>query len=105
MPQKISPFHGAPCPYCGQTMSRYGDVNAPNYATADHIVPQCRGGRETIRACRACNQDKMHLSLAEWRLVLMLRHRRFIVFHYEWVALRHLWDAILLEGSRFLVFC
>lgn len=105
MSKKASPFHGAPCPYCGDTMSAYGNPNAGNYSTLDHVVPQSRGGKKTIRVCRACNNDKGPLSLAEWRLVLMWRKRRVVVFHYERWFLHHLWVLILLEGSKFLVFC
>jgi len=100
-----SPFHNLACPYCGQKMSRYGNPNAPNFATLDHIVPQCQGGTETIRVCRACNLDKMHLSLSEWRIVLIWRKRRAVIFHYEWVALRYLWQLAILEASKIPLFC
>lgn len=85
-------------------MVAYGPTNHPRYATRDHVVPQREGGKETIRACWECNQDKSHFSLNEWRVALILRHRRPIVFHYEWVALRLLFQLINLEAQKFFAF-
>lgn len=53
--------HGGRCTYCNNPVT-LGDETAPTYATIDHIVPQSKGGRDTLDnltlACHACNQRK-----------------------------------------------
>jgi hypothetical protein len=73
------------CVYCGCVLSVPTDVddNTPTAATLDHIVPKCRGGQVKVWACLACNRDKAHLSLNEWRIVLSVRRRRPVLFHFE----------------------
>ena len=81
------------CVYCGVIMNNI--IHDPHQATEDHITPQCKGGRITVRCCYACNGDKDRLSLNEWRAALCVRHRRLHLFYYERLALRHFaWHTI-----------
>lgn len=63
------------CWYCGCDMRSTG--NAPNRATTDHQLPRSRGGFSAtdnmVKCCKLCNNDKGHLTLEEYRLVLALR--------------------------------
>lgn len=56
---------GHRCGYC-----------AGRAATIDHIVPRCRGGRNTwsntVAACGACNQRKGDLTLEQARMRLLV---------------------------------
>ena len=82
------------CPYCGVQMTlRDNEVLAPTTITLDHIVPQCKGGLETVDACRACNLDKGPLTINEWRAVLSVRHCTVCIFWYERVLIRA-WIAL-----------
>jgi len=100
---RTSPFHNAPCPYCGHKMKAYGNTDDPRYATRDHVFPRCNGGHATVRCCRQCNQHKAHFTLNEWRLALCLRQRRIVLFYYEKCLLRLIPQLILWEASKFLV--
>ena len=85
-------LHGQPCVYCGVPMMHKGGNHAsPRWATKDHIVAKSNGGRRTVRCCRQCNEDKIHLSISEWRAALSVRYRRPFVFYFERLALRVLW--------------
>jgi hypothetical protein len=74
------------CAYCGVKMRRGatepGKEQAPTQRTRDHIMPLHRGGKQSAWV-HACNQDKHHLTVNEWRIVLMWRRRRPVVFHFE----------------------
>lgn len=86
-----SSLEGKPCCYCGTAMTRRGKPKQKNYATKDHIIPVSDGGRgrKTVRCCRACNEDKAHLSLAEYRAVMRVRTGRpWFLFYFERLALR-----------------
>jgi 5-methylcytosine-specific restriction endonuclease McrA len=102
--QRAEEFISKPCPYCG-TMMTMGDDN-PNTLTSeseDHIVPRCKGGRATVVVCVACNRDKHHLGLGEYRAVLCVRRRTFHVFYFERQAALHLlWNALALF-NRFAI--
>ena len=67
-------WHGR-CPYCGVRLT--DDKNpVATQRSRDHIVPQRSGGqihRNLVYACLACNRDKHHLSLLEWRVVRAMR--------------------------------
>lgn len=77
-------FISKPCPYCGVLMTMSdGNPNVLTSESEDHIVPKCRGGRATIVVCIACNRDKHHLSLNEYRAVLCVRRRTLHLFYYE----------------------
>ncbi len=55
------------CAYCGEAFDR-------SELTRDHIVPRCRGGRDTwtncVTACRTCNQDKGARRVEDFRPLL-----------------------------------
>lgn len=98
-------LHGAPCCYCGEPMIKSGSPAHPRYATKDHVIPVCDGGRgrKTVRCCRQCNEDKAHLSVAEYRGVLIMRHRRPHVFYFERLALRVLCLQAAIVARQWLV--
>lgn len=58
------------CQYCGQRFS-------PSALTLDHIIPRCRGGRETyenmVAACGPCNRKKGDKSLEDSGMTLLNR--------------------------------
>jgi hypothetical protein len=58
------------CPYCDVLMTR--DEASPAFRTKDHVIPQSRGGRATVFACKACNGEKADLSLHEWLAKLQI---------------------------------
>lgn len=55
--------HGRPCPYCRRPMNRDEPRRAP---TRDHIVPESKGGRETLIACYTCNTIKGDMMPDVW---------------------------------------
>lgn len=61
----------------------------------DHITPRCKGGTAIAVVCIACNQDKHHLSLSEYRAVLCVRRRTFHVFYFERLAVKMLISRLL----------
>jgi hypothetical protein len=71
------------CFYCGTDLIKLRGPNyklanlRPNERTRDHVEPKCKGGRDTVWSCRMCNADKSHLTLEEYRLVIM--HRRGLI--------------------------
>lgn len=71
-------WHGC-CPYCGCKLTEFKGDDADEAGTErskDHMVPQRVGGqvhRNLVWACIACNRDKHHLSLLEWRVVRAMR--------------------------------
>lgn len=77
-----------PCAYCGITMTLNTQETQGNVTneTKDHITPRCKGGVITVACCEGCNRDKHHLSMNEWRCVLMFRRRRPVVFYFERIA-------------------
>lgn len=99
---RAAEFISKPCPYCGvpMTMPTGEEGRAPRTSESlDHIVPRSKGGRETVVVCVACNHDKHHLSLAEYRAVLCVRRRCIHLFHYERIALEALArNALFLIG-------
>ena len=50
------------CPYCGTPMQHFNS-KAKNFATKDHVVAKCKGGRDTILVCYDCNHKKGAQSL------------------------------------------
>ena len=86
---RAADFISKPCPYCGTPMTMTdGNPNVLTSESEDHIVPRCKGGRATIIVCVACNRDKHHLSLSEYRAVLCVRRRTLHLFHFERQAAR-----------------
>jgi 5-methylcytosine-specific restriction endonuclease McrA len=75
------------CWFCGIAMTEKGP--RPKAETREHLTPKVRGGShgrsQVVRACRACNLDKGHLTLEEYRLVVA--YRNGLVQTYE-TALR-----------------
>lgn len=61
---------GYVCLYCGQDFSRRRDK-----LTRDHVLPLSRGGldtwRNTVSACRSCNQLKRNRVPEEWGVQLL----------------------------------
>lgn len=51
------------CHWCHRRFHR-GDPGLK--ATKDHVVPQCMGGTETVRACLACNALKGDMTPSQW---------------------------------------
>src|SRR6266403_5302708 len=105
MTDQVSSLEGAPCCYCGIAMTRSGKPKQANYATKDHVVPVCAGGRgrETVRCCRTCNEDKCHLGLNEYRAVLCVRHRRPFVFYFERLAAHVAWLQLMTAAGMLAV--
>lgn len=52
-----------PCWYCGASLKG-------GKRTRDHVVPKSKGGRQTVDACRACNNRKADMSLEDFRKLL-----------------------------------
>lgn len=72
MSGKASWRRGRPCAYC--TARMIGRTNKhPRQPTRDHAVPTSRGGLggPVFFVCRACNQDKDNMTLAEWHAQLV----------------------------------
>ena len=66
------------CWYCGTSLKKHrgtpaGRKQMPDDYTRDHIEPKHKGGIETVACCRKCNSDKAHLTLQEYRLIVMYR--------------------------------
>lgn len=99
---RCSPFHNAPCVYCGEKMSAYGSSENPRYATKDHITPRKDGGSDVVRCCLACNRDKASLTLNEWRFLLTLRRRRPVIFYFERLAVSVALRVFLLKAQLLL---
>jgi hypothetical protein len=55
---------GATCTWCGRP---FGELVVP---TTEHLVPRVKGGpswlENEVAACRRCNRERGHRSLAEW---------------------------------------
>lgn len=66
---------GQRCTYCDRIMEEMGSKGSLA-ATRDHTEPDCRGGTETVWACRLCNDLKADLSLSQWKHVMAK--------HLEW---------------------
>lgn len=72
------------CVYCGSENRKT--------LTIDHVIPQCRGGKDTwenlVTACFKCNQEKNDLSLEEYgkaipvprrpHYLLLMKHTNYI---------------------------
>lgn len=52
------------CYLCGAEMTM--KTGKQNTCTVDHVVPQCRGGKEIKGACWYCNNRKGNLSAEEY---------------------------------------
>lgn len=69
------------CFYCGRACKKVAvaqGVTPPEWAlTQDHVVPRSRGGKgqdaRKVTCCVKCNQDKFHLTLDEYRVVIAFR--------------------------------
>jgi hypothetical protein len=87
------------CAYCGVQMTNGCDGQWPTAETRDHMLPRCRGGTKLARVCLACNRDKMHLTVNEWRIVLMWRSKHLVIFYFErsraWMTILHLLTTCL----------
>jgi len=107
------------CPYCDKVMhstpppkrpkgtprAEFRPIARAHYedcATRDHIVPKSKGGRETILVCGACNADKMHLSLREYRAVLCVRRLSLVIFPFERRLIRTFAWSLLCTLARAL---
>lgn len=95
-------FVARPCVYCGVLMTPCTpETQGRRWTneTKDHIVPRCKGGTVVVPCCEGCNRDKHHLTIDEWRCVLMFRMKRPILFyHFELIALRNLlikWTSLI----------
>lgn len=61
------------CAYCGNMMGvRFGGFSAyERRATLDHVIPKCRGGRDTlantVAACSVCNAGKADMMPDEYQ--------------------------------------
>jgi hypothetical protein len=88
------------CFYCGITLTKPPSAGRGGHFkkgfhfpqtmyTRDHVVPQCKGGREFVAACFKCNNDKALLSLEEFRIIVGYRlnledwHHGSFVFYGE----------------------
>ena len=83
---------GSYCFYCGRPVRKWKQrmYERPpvDMVTEDHVVPQCRGGKngKTVTACLECNQDKYRLSLEEFRVVRAFRAGLLPVPDYKFAA-------------------
>lgn len=102
--KRAAAYKPCPCVYCGTTMTllQQSDLNNLSGETADHIFPRSKGGHATVKCCVACNRDKHHLTIAEWRAVISLRRRRPHLFHYERIAVRNTLTFATLLLSRLI---
>lgn len=102
--RKFSSLNGAPCTYCGEPMTRTGSPAQMNFATRDHVDAASRGGtlKNSVRCCRRCNEDKIHLSLNEWRAALCWRHKHLHVFYFERLQFGLLWVQAGVVAHRVL---
>lgn len=61
---QVIELRGRVCYYCGRD-KLYKDL-----CTIDHLVPSCRGGKDTIEnlvvACKVCNRRKNQKSVQEY---------------------------------------
>lgn len=50
------------CHWCGKPMLKDASSRHPQFCTADHLVPQARGGitsaKNIVAACRDCNNRR-----------------------------------------------
>jgi hypothetical protein len=60
-PTRAKPKNGKTCCYCGRFVRK---------VTREHVHPKHQGGTETLPCCRACNQFKGGMTLAEFRSTL-----------------------------------
>lgn len=80
------------CFYCGRQVRAWKNVPRveppPDTRTADHVLPQCRGGKygKLVTACLACNRDKNHLTLDEFRVVVAFRAGKVPLPAYKFAA-------------------
>jgi hypothetical protein len=86
-----------PCAYCGVEMTptllcKKGRKQLDTMESKDHIVPRSRAGKgmhnNIVKVCQNCNQDKQHLTMFEYRVLLCIRYRHIHLFAFEWAALR-----------------
>ena len=83
---------GSFCFYCGRPVRawKYKMYATPpaDARTADHVTPACKGGTETVTACKECNADKYHLNLDEYRLLVAYRAGKIGLPEYKFAAER-----------------
>ena len=68
--QEAFELQGGRCYLCGAKMFKTQDMSNKMRATADHIIPRSKGGRnhrKNIKAAHSrCNELKGNMSLYEW---------------------------------------
>lgn len=75
----MSKWTGIFCFYCGcnTIKGKKSGTIAQNTLTRDHVIPVLHGGKflrsNRKPSCLKCNQAKGHLTLEEYRLLLMFR--------------------------------
>jgi hypothetical protein len=93
------------CAYCGEQFPRHA-------LSRDHIVPRCKGGKDTwmncVTACRSCNQKKGHKAVHDFRPLIYLpyapcRNEHFLLSGRNVLADQHDYlSASLPRHSRLL---
>lgn len=100
----------AKCFYCGHQMTLCRGYK--NTVTTDHIHPVCRGGLQEIennvQCCLRCNQDKAHLTLEEYRLIIAYRNHQLIESDFRFYGEHHpeqcsplMRDGKIIESEHF----
>lgn len=87
------------CAYCGRQMrKRKGPSPAKTCATHDHVIAKAHGGAAvTIPCCRACNESKGTLGLAEFLASPYFNEIRSVRHKRQWPVSK-LWFALALAA-------
>jgi 5-methylcytosine-specific restriction endonuclease McrA len=78
------------CFYCGRSVRVWKQemyaTPPPDMRTKDHVVPQSKGGKKTVVACRSCNDEKRDMTLDEYRLIRAFRAGMIQLPEYKFAA-------------------
>ena len=80
------------CFYCGRPVQQWKYVSGQrtplDTRTVDHVIPQCRGGKNglLVTACIGCNRKKFNLTLDEFRVVQAFRAGLVPLPEYKFAA-------------------
>lgn len=79
----LAHYAGRPCPYCGETMAKQGDMRP----SRDHVIPRSLGGQlsgwNRLVCCVGCNNTKGDLTLEEWWLLASNSGSEELAFRLE----------------------
>lgn len=67
---------GHRCVWCGMGLAAHGKSKGDRYATADHVIPKSKDGRNSIRnyvlACNRCNNRRGTTPIDEWMSMCLI---------------------------------